>query len=459
MEHLARRNSQGLQVSHKAHFVADMYAFRFFLVFATLAVANRISAQTEPLTLAQALGAVEGVNVTVLLSRESAAQALEASNQQRVGLMPIVGLSGNQKRTEAVSVTSSGALTQTPATNRFDGKLTGNLAVLNPQQLSAYKASRVGIAVAQADYQATLQTALTSVAQTFFAHLRNLRRIEVLDANTARAKALVDLALNQLSAGVATQIDVTRAESLLAQADQARLQQDTVVYQSAVLLQRLLDLDPARRLALADFEVRRVNAGNFADGFEQTTFAKRADWLRAQKAVEQSKVDVQTAKFQRLPALGLSGEYGYAAAEILDNANKQAWFAGATVTVPIFDGFKSGADRRAALSRQRAQAVRLHNLELQISAELRLAQQDASSRFAQIAVAEKSLHLAEQELELAQKRFQQGVADNREIIEAQNRLAIASDGRVEAIYQYNLSRVELARAKGDVRGILAERAE
>ena len=62
-------------------------------------------------------------------------------------------------------------------------------------------------------------------------------------------------------------------------------------------------------------------------------------------------------------------------------------------------------------------------------------------------------------MELAQKRFQQGVADNREIIEAQNRLAIASDGRVEAIYQYNLSRVELARAKGDVRGILAERVE
>jgi outer membrane protein TolC len=439
--------------------IVVMHVFRFFLLFVAVAVVNCVSAQTESLSLAQALGAVEGVNVSVLLSRESAAQALEASNQQRVGLMPIVGLSGNQKRTEAVSVASSGALTQTPATNRFDGKLTGNVAVLNPQQLSAYKASRVGIAVAQADYQATLQTALTSVAQTFFTHLRNLRRIEVLDANTSRAKALVNLALNQLSAGVATQIDVTRAESLLAQAEQARLQQDTVVYQSALLLQRLLDLDPARRLALADFEVRRVNAGNFADGFEQTTFAKRADWLRAQKAVEQARVDVQTAKFQRLPALGLSGEYGYVSTEFLDNSNQPAWFAGATVTIPIFDGFKSGADRRAALSRQRAQAVRLHNLELQISAELRLAQQDAASRFAQIAVAEKSLHLAEQELELAQKRFQQGVADNREIIEAQNRLAIASDGRVEAVYQYNLSRVELARAKGDVRGILAERVE
>lgn len=424
-----------------------------------MVLASVATAQTEPLTLAKALGTVEGVNVSVLLSREAAAQALEAANQQRVGIMPIVNLSAQQRRTESVSVATSGALTQTPATNRFDGKLTGSMALLNPQQLAALKASRAGLAVAQADYQATVQAVMSSVAQTFFTHLRNLRRIDVLDSNTVRAKALVNLAQNQLAAGVATQIDVTRAESLLAQAEQTRLQQDTVVYQSALLLQRLLDIDPARGLALAGFEVRRVNAGSFAEGFEQTTFAKRADWLRAQKAVEQSKLDLRTAKFQRLPALGLSGEYGYAAAEVLDSSTKQAWFAGATVTVPIFDGLKSGADQRAALSRQRAQAARLHNLELQISAELRLAQQDATSRFAQITVAEKSLRLAEQELELAQKRFGQGVADNREIIEAQNRLAVASDGLVEAVYQYNLSRVELARAKGDVRGILAEKVE
>ena len=61
-------------------------------------------------------------------------------------------------------------------------------------------------------------------------------------------------------------------------------------------------------------------------------------------------------------------------------------------------------------------------------------------------------------MRLAQQRYQQGVADNREVVEAQNRLAIADDNFVEAIYQYNLSRVELARARGDVRSVLAEKA-
>ncbi|MBC7367765.1 MAG: TolC family protein [Undibacterium sp.] len=413
--------------------------------------------QVEPWSLAKALDAVEGANVNVLLSREAAVQALAAANQQRVGLLPNVGLSAQQRRAESVSVSSGGTLTQTSAANRFDGRLVGNVSILNPQQIAAYRASRAGVAVAEADYRATVQSVMSSVAQYYFTHLRNLRRIDVLDANIARSRALVELARNQLAAGVATQIDVTRAESLLAQAEQARLQQDTVVYQSALLLQRLLDLNPARTLTLTDFQVQRENAGAFTEGLEETTFTKRADWLRAQKALEQAKLDVKTAKFERLPILGLGGEYGYVAAEIFDSTTKQAWFAGATVTMPIFDGLKSSADQRAALSRQRSQAARLKNLELQISTELRFAQQDASSRNAQITVAEKTLRLAEQELQLAQKRFQQGVADNREIIEAQNRLAIASDGLVEAVYLYNLSRVELARSKGEVRGILAER--
>ncbi|HRI83121.1 MAG TPA: TolC family protein, partial [Opitutaceae bacterium] len=112
-----------------------------------------------------------------------------------------------------------------------------------------------------------------------------------------------------------------------------------------------------------------------------------------------------------------------------------------------------------ALSRRRAQELRLQNLETEINAELRLARQDAASRLAQINVAEKGFRLAEEELTLAGRRFEQGVADNRELIEAQNRLAAAADNRIEAGYRYNLSRVELARATGRVGAILEEQTE
>jgi outer membrane protein len=69
------------------------------------------------------------------------------------------------------------------------------------------------------------------------------------------------------------------------------------------------------------------------------------------------------------------------------------------------------------------------------------------------------LQLAKDQLQLAQQRYKEGVADNREIIEAQNQLALADDNAIEARYRYNLSRVELARAKGEVRDVLGEKTE
>jgi outer membrane protein TolC len=428
------------------------------LFFSVLLFGSLRAAEPATLTLDQALGTVERVNVNVLLGRETAAQALEAVRQQRAGILPNISASAQQRRSQGVSIATVVVASGRPA-SRFDALLSGSYALYDPELRSVVRASRVGSEVAQANYQAIVQTVLADVADSYFAHLRNLRRIDVLDANIARAKSLLELARNQFNAGVATQIDVTRAEAQVAQAEQARLQQETTLFQSELLLKRLLDFDPAGVMRLDDFRVRRASPTLFAFSEQKTAFEKRADYLAAQKSLEQTKINVTTAGLQRWPSLNLNGNYGVASKDWDDQDKQEQWALGLGVSVPVFDGLRAGADRRIALSRQRAQEFRVRSLELQISSELRLAVQDAGSRNAQIEVAEKSLRLAQEELRLAQQRYQQGVADNREVVEAQNRLAIAEDNLVEATFQYNLSRVELARAKGDVRAVLAEKVQ
>ncbi len=429
---------------------------RVWLLVSLVWLGSLRGAEPSTLTLEQALASVERVNVNVLLGRETAAQALEAVRQQRASVLPNISASAQQRRSQGVSIATVVVASGRPA-SRFDALVSGNYALFDPELLSAVKASKVGVEVAQANYQSIIQSVLADVAESYFAHLRNLRRLDVLDANISRARALLDLARNQFNAGVATQIDVTRAEAQVAQAEQARLQQVTVQFQSELLLKRLLDLDLAGAMKLENFVVQRANPSLFAFSEQKTAFEKRADFLAAQKSLEQTKVNVRTATYQRLPGLSLTGNYGVASANFDDDNKQEQWAIGLGVSVPVFDGLRAGADRRVALSRQRAQEFRVRNLELQISSELRLAVQDAGSRNAQIEVAEKSLRLAQEELRLAQQRYQQGVADNREVVEAQNRLAIADDNYVEAIFQYNLSRVELARSKGDVRAVLAEK--
>lgn len=433
-------------------------AVRFGCTLPLLLAVARLAAEPAPsLTLEQALASVEKVGLSVLLSRETAVQALEAANQQRAGILPNITASAQQRRSQGVSIATVVVTSGRPA-NRFDALVTGNYAVANPSLIVATRAARVGHEVAQANYVATVQTVLADVATSYFTNLRNLRRLDVLDANIARASALLELARSQLAAGVATQIDVTRAEAQLALAEQARLQQETTVHQSQLLLKRLLDLEPGRELRLERFEVKRASPALYSFSDEKTAFEKRAEYLAAQKSLEQTTLTVRSASYERLPSLSLSGNYGVAAPNFDDSDKQDQWAIGLTLSVPVFDGLRTAANRRLALSRQRAQQARLHHLELQISSELRLAVQDATSRNAQVTVAEKNLRLAQEELRLAQQRYQQGVADNREVVEAQNRLAVAEDNLVDAVYLYNLSRVELARAKGEVRAVLAEKA-
>ena len=415
------------------------------------------AAEPALLTLEEALGTVEGVNLTVLLSRETAAQAVETANIARVGILPNIALSGQQRRTDSVSI-SGGVPLSGFVSNRFDGLFTGSYNLFSAQAISALQSARAGVGIAQADYRSTLQLVLASVAQSYFTHLRNLRRLAVFDANVVRSRALLELAQNQFNAGVVTRIDVTRAQGQLELDIQARLQQETVDYTSELALKRQLGLDPLPPLQLADFAVQRVDPTKLGVGADQSVFDQRADWVRAQKAVEQARIDVRTATYERLPTLTLSGQYGQAAANYNDSGQKQEWFFGGIVSVPIFDGLRAGADRRAALSRQRGQELRLHDMELQISSELLLARQNASSRNAQITVADDNVKIAHEQLALAQERYRQGVANNLEVVQAQASLAVADDNYVEAVYQYNLSRTELARAKGDVRTVLAEKA-
>lgn len=430
-----------------------------YLWTAGLAMAAAMTAGAAPirLTLAEALALAEQTSISVLISRETVAQAVEAAAQQRSNLLPQVTLDANQRRSRTASV--GGALVSSGINNRFDTQLNGRIDLLDPERIATYQAANAAIAVAKLGQAQTREVVLAAVAQAYFTHLRNSRRVEVLEANIVRSRRLLDLTQNRVNAGVATQIDVTRAEAQLALDEQARLQQDTVLQASELRLKQLLALDMARTLELAPFQVRRTEPDNYVATLEAAANARRADVQTAQKLLEQNELEVRAARYGRLPAFAVLGSYGYATTNAFDGNETRIWSGSLVMSIPVFDGSRSSALTNYALARRRAQQLRLQDLQSQVSAELRLARQDAASRLAQINVAEKSHRLGEQELQLAQRRFEQGVADNRELVEAQNRLAAASDNLVEATFFYNLSRVELSRARGEVGGILTEQEE
>ncbi|MFZ0593109.1 MAG: TolC family protein, partial [Bryobacteraceae bacterium] len=119
-----------------------------------------------------------------------------------------------------------------------------------------------------------------------------------------------------------------------------------------------------------------------------------------------------------------------------------------SLNLTIFDGRRIKADvqqRESELANARNQ---FQNLKGQIDFDVRNALLDLNASNVQVTVARSNSQLANQTLSQAQDRFAQGVADNLEVVQAQESVATASQNLISALYSNNIAKVELARALG-----------
>src|SRR5207302_5564291 len=90
----------------------------------------------------------------------------------------------------------------------------------------------------------------------------------------------------------------------------------------------------------------------------------------------------------------------------------------------------------------------LGDLRGRIDYEVRSALLDLAAAAEQVEVARTSVDLAEQTLTQSQDRFAAGVADNLEVVQAQETVASAHESYIQSLYAHNLAKVELAYAIG-----------
>ncbi len=423
----------------------------------------RLAAQSdlEPvrLTLETFAQQLETENLQILLNREGMEEAYQLYLQRKAALYPQVDLNVQQGRNQFVNVGRGfnipGVDLRSPPSNRFDATVTGEVSLLSTEKYANFRLAKLGHEISQLDFETVRQDVLELGLTAYIQHKRNLAGLEVIDSNIERNETLLDLATDRFEAGVATQIDVTRAEVSLANAQQQRLQQETVVLQSELQIKQLLNIDLDRPLQLADFR-EEIDAapGNLAQVTSDPVWERRTEYQAAVRSQEQNTLARKAAGWQRLPDVALTGQWGYASQEFLDGNEEETWSIALRLSMPLFEGFRIRSEKLQAESRIRSQELAIRQLENQIGSEYRLLVKDVRSRFDQIAVARKTMDLSQRELDLATTRFQQGVADNTEVVDAQNNLANAEDNLVEAYFRYGVARLALARAMGDVKQVL-----
>ena len=127
-----------------------------------------------------------------------------------------------------------------------------------------------------------------------------------------------------------------------------------------------------------------------------------------------------------------------------------------TLDIPLFTGGRISAERARAGLEEKKIVQGKQDLGNQIALQLQTAIAELNSARAEVDVANLGVKLAEEEVGQARDRFVAGVANNIEVINAQDELARANDNQIAALYRYNQARANVAHAAGQFENLYAK---
>jgi outer membrane protein TolC len=440
-----------------------------FLLSGSLAMAAHQQSEQGVLSLSLKRAVLIAIspdgNEQIQLSEEALKQAKSRSAQARAALLPNLDSSLGYTNLTRNPYTSGMHLAIPEAIGRplafptligpfdiMDARISASQSIFDFSSIRRLQASRAGVSAAKATLDYTEEQVAARVARAYLRAIRTDAELDTARANITLSRALLDLAESQKASGTGTGIEITRARVQLAD-DKQRLLVATNARQSAHLqLLRAMDLPLNLKLDLTDKLAYIPVDPITLEHAEEQALKERSD-LAAQLDRENSaRLSASAVKMERLPSLHAFGDYGTIGIGF-DNARPTRTL-GATLRIPIFDGGRLDARRAESASRYRAEKIRTREIKEQIALDVRLALDALRSAEEQVKVAEEGLGLTENELAQARRRFEAGVAAGIEVTDAQTRLERARDNKIEALYNYNLARIDLEQAMGRVRNSL-----
>jgi outer membrane protein TolC len=170
--------------------------------------------------------------------------------------------------------------------------------------------------------------------------------------------------------------------------------------------------------------------------------------------VNSAELSKKAAQAQRYPAVTLDANYGALGRRPTESHGTFA--VSGILAIPVFQGGRISAEvlqADALLAQRKAEA---DDLRAAIYYQVRTAFLDLSAAAEQVAVGKSSIQLAARQLTQAQDRFAAGVANNIEVVQAQEAVATADENYIASLYQYNFAKASLARALGGAEKLAKE---
>jgi NodT family efflux transporter outer membrane factor (OMF) lipoprotein len=325
-------------------------------------------------------------------------------------------------------------------------------------ELDVFGAIRRGVQAATADVAAAeenrrdVRVILLGDVGRVYAQLRGFqRRLEIANKNIKTQQDTLDLTTARAKAGLATELDVSRAA---AQLESTRAVVPTLLSGIDVSIHRLSVLLGEEPGALrSELEKTRPipSAGpDIQVGLPSDLLKRRPDIRRAEAQLAAATARIGEAKADLFPHFVLTGTAGRQATQLHDLTLGVGNFfsAGPGISLPLFTGGRIRSNIAVQSSRQRAALISYQSAILNSLEEV----QNALVNYSQEQERRDRLNQAVQQsqlaVDLATEQYRAGLVDFLSVLEAQRELYANEDQLVQSQTSVATNLVALYRALG-----------
>jgi outer membrane protein len=308
---------------------------------------------------------------------------------------------------------------------------------------AAYRGQKDQEASVRLQAELTRRSVAVAAAQAYYTVLGATEAIAIGEQAVALARLQFERAARRVQLGEAVLNDQLRAEVSLRRFESELAGYRSTLAQAREAVRRLSGVEPASDLVVPAL-LPQITGDD--ESLVAEALAARLEPEQARLAVAAAEENVREKKGRFLPSLALNAAWGETGEEYSER--DWSWSAGVVLDMPIYDRGSTPyelRESRVALEQERLRAVATAR---DIEREVRDLLRELEAVRSTVESLRLGVAAAVENLRLAGRRYEVGLADSLEVADAQNADVVARVGLVAAGYRLEALTLRLRNALG-----------
>ena len=345
---------------------------------------------------------------------------------------------------------------RTDTRNMFGGMVTLTQPIFMGGKIIAYnKITKFAEQLAESQHATELQDVILNTDQAYWQVISLVNKKKLAESFLELVTKLDSDVSKMVAEGVATKADELSVKVKVNEAEMTLTKVENGLSLSKMVLCQLCGIPLDTPITLADESMENITLPDtYIEGNVNTALSNREELksLELASKIYRQKVNVTRSEF--LPSVGLTATYLVTNPSLVNGFERKMrgmWGVGMMVKIPVFHWGEGIYKVKAAKAEANIAQYKLDDVKEKVELQVTQSTYKVNEATKKLAMAEKIMAKADENLRYANLGFQEGVIPTSNVLEAQTAWLSAQSGKIDAQIDVKMSEIYLNKSMGTLK--------